>query len=290
MSEKLEKELTEEAKAALLAEAACEVDTKDSDEDEDGDEEEKSVKKDTDTKSIAKESVDAMFSGAESLSEDFREKAQTIFEAAFNTKLDEAIEHLEEQYQELLAEKATEIENTMKDSVDEYLNMVVTEWVEDNKVALESSIRVSQMESFMNGLRDLFEAHNIDIPDEKVDLYESAQTEIEDLKAQINSLTETVLEKDKALLEMKKKDLVAEMSEGMTDTQAEKFTKLVESVEAASLETFKEKAQIVKEGFFKELTKTSDTNEVLVEGAEDKKAKKSSNPYIDGIKRLNSKE
>lgn len=298
MSEKLKKELTEEAKAALLAEAKCEVDTKDSDEDEDGDEdedkEEKMVKKEdvaTDTKAIAEESVEAMFSGTDTLSEEFRGKAKTIFEAAFNSRMDEAVEQLEEKYQEILAERTVEIEKDMKESVDEYLNMVVKEWVEDNKVALESSIRTSQMESFMNGLRDLFEAHNIDIPEEKVDLYESAQSEIEELKGKVNSLTEAVLEKDKVLLEMKKKDLVDELSEGMTDTQAEKFTKLVESVEATSLEAFKEKAQIVKEGFFKELTKATDTNEVLVEGAEDSKTvKKSSNPYVDGIKRLNSKQ
>ena len=203
------------------------------------------------TAKLAKESVEKMFEGAESLSDDFMEKATTIFEAAFNDRLKEAVKAIRTELEEEFETKYTELEEKLSNDVSDYVDYVTEEWVKQNEVALTHSLKAEICESFINDFKELFEKHNITIPDDKVDLLEEAQTEIEELKEHVKELTESNIEKSKAIFESAKEKAVAELSEGLAATQAEKFSSLVEDVEAKDIDTFKSKAKTIRESYFK---------------------------------------
>ena len=209
-----------------------------------------------------KSDVEALIQGEE-LSEEFKEKAATIFEAAVFAKVNEEvnsrIETLEAQYKEQLDESLNETRTEMVQKVDDYLNYVVKDWMQENELAIEKGIRSEIVEDFMVGLKNLFVEHYIDIPDEKVDLVDDLFAKVEDLEESLNKEMEKGIELTKELKEFRKLEAVANISEDLTDVQREKMVKLAESVEYENDEDYSEKLGVLKENYFP--TEVKESNE-----------------------------
>ncbi|CAB5221127.1 prohead core protein [uncultured Caudovirales phage] len=197
-----------------------------------------------------KEDLGLLFGDDSSLSEDFRLRTEALFEAAVSTKVAIEVAKIEEQYEAQLDESIQAVRDEMVENVDNYLNYAVAEWISENQLAIQNSIRTDVTESFMEGLKGLFEDHYIDIPDDKVDVVESMAARIEELEGQINETTEKNIELTKAVSENAVKEIADSISESLTDTQKDKFTKLVEAINYSSVEEFQKKASIIKETYF----------------------------------------
>ena len=221
----------------------------------------KSSGKPADPMPHVKEDLALLFGGSEDLSEDFRVKVESLFEAAVATRVNIRTAEIEEQYENLTAElnekfessleeSINEIKNEMVENVDNYLNYAVAEWISENKLAIENNIKTQIAESFMASLKGVFEEHYVNIPDDQVDVVEAMAAEVEELKAKVNSLTEENIELSKTVSEKEIKDIADDLSEGMTDTQKEKFTKLVEAISFSEVAEFRKKASVIKETYF----------------------------------------
>lgn len=195
------------------------------------------------------EHVDALLAGEE-LSEEFKDKATTIFEAAVKAKLEEEVALLEQAYAETLEERVAEIQEQLSSDVDDYLNYVVEQWIEENEVAVESALRSELTEDFISGLRSLFAEHYIDIPEEEVSVVEELSQTVEELESKLNEEIERNVALTSALNESHKFEIVASVCEGLTTTQAEKLKGLVENVEYTSDEEFINKVSTLRENYF----------------------------------------
>lgn len=198
-----------------------------------------------------KEDLDALVDSEVTLSEGFREKAATIFEAAFTTKVAEEVERLEEQYEEKLAESTEEMKNDLVEKVDGYLNYVVEQWMEDNRLAVENGLRTEIAEDFMAALKSVFTEHYIQVPEAKVDLVDSLAEQVDELQEQLGKVTEDNIKLSESVKTLKRNAVIAEASEGLTLAQAEKLNKLAENVEFDSEESFAKKVETIKESYFK---------------------------------------
>lgn len=198
------------------------------------------------------EHMDALFNGEE-LSEEFKEKATTIFEAAVNDALGRYAEALEESYEEKLVETAGSIESGITEQLNDYLEYVVENWMQENEVAIERGIRTEVCESFMGGLRDLFINHHIDVPEEKFDVVEGLVNDIEEIQNELNE----EIERNMQLFEMNEalacELTFRETTEGMVDTDVEKLRSLSEGLEYDNVEQFAEKLDVLKENYFKKV-------------------------------------
>jgi hypothetical protein len=215
-------------------------------EDEDEDEKEE-MKKESYGK--MKEDVDSIFEG-ETISEDFRTKVSTIFEARVHDRVSQIQEELEAQYTQGLEEAIVEVTTAITERVNDYLNYVVEEWMQENSLAIEKGLRTELTEEFIVGLRNLFVENYIDIPDEKVDLVEELSSKVEQLETQLNEQIDVSIELIKELNESKKIEVFHSMTEGLTQTQIEKLKSLVESVEFTTEEEFAEKLETIRENYF----------------------------------------
>lgn len=196
-----------------------------------------------------KEDIEAMFSGTE-LSEDFKEKATVIFEAAVTAQVNEVVADLEEQYNTALAEELAKIHEDLSNKIDQYMTYTVEQWMEQNQVAIEHSLRTEITESFIEKLKGLFEESYITVPEEKFDVVEEMQSQVEEIKSQLDAaIAENMTLKD-ALSESARKDIIAQVSEGLAATQAEKLVALAEGVEFDSVDNYRKKLEIVKENYF----------------------------------------
>jgi len=222
------------------------------------------------------EHFDAMFDG-EDLSEQFKEKASTIFEMAVNYRIGEITEQLEELYADKLNEKVEEIEESyaqqlqdLTGKIDQYLNYVVEEWLKENEVAVETSLRSEITEDFIHGLKNLFAEHYIEVPEEKVNVVEELALRVEELEAKLNEAVNENIELRDSLNEMSTEEIFNEVSEGLTLSQVEKFKKLAEGVDFDEVESFKKKLLIVKENYFpsNDVKKTSNLLEESFDGEE----------------------
>ena len=197
--------------------------------------------------------VQALIEGEE-LSDEFKEKAATIFEAAVFARVNEEItnrvEKLEEQYKVELEEAVEGNKKEMVERVDDFMNYVVKEWMQENELAIEKGIRSEIVEDFMVGLKNLFVEHYIDIPDEKVDLVDDLFTKVEDLEESLNQEIDKNIQTNKELREYKKLDALYTVSEGLTDVQVEKMQKLAEGIEYETEEQYADKLQTIKENYF----------------------------------------
>jgi uncharacterized membrane protein YheB (UPF0754 family) len=203
------------------------------------------------------EHVEALLAGEE-LSEEFKEKATTIFEAAVKAKLEEEVSLLEQAYAETLEERIAQIEEEISTQVDNYLNYVVEQWIEDNEVAVESALRSELTEDFMAGLRALFAEHFIDVPEAEVQVVEELAQTVEELEAKLNEEIQHNVELTSILEDARKYELTASICEGLPATQAEKLKSLVENVAYTSDEEFKEKIETLKENYFPTAAKNGD--------------------------------
>ena len=193
--------------------------------------------------------VEALVDGEE-LSEDFKTKAATIFEAAVKSKVKSEIERLEGEYSSELSEAKETVKEELTTKVDNYLNYVVEQWMADNELAIEKGIKGEIAEDFIGGLKQLFEDHYIDVPDEKYDVLEAKEKELEEMKAKVNEMTEKSIE-DKKLIEGYTKDEIFEQTvEGLADTEKEKIKSLVEDVSFESADAYAKKLSTIKESYF----------------------------------------
>jgi hypothetical protein len=219
----------------------------------DDEEDKKKVKEAVDqrVKSIdVSDDVNALVSGDDSLSEEFKTKAATIFEAAVKSKVKSEIERLESEYASELDEAKATVKEELTTKVDNYLNYIVEQWMADNELAIEKGIKGEIAEDFIGGLKQLFEDHYIDVPDEKYDILEAKEKELEEMKAKINEMTEKSIE-DKKLIEGYTKDEIFEGAvDGMADTEKEKMKSLVEDVAFENADAYSKKLATIKESYF----------------------------------------
>jgi len=212
-----------------------------------------------------KADVDALV-GDSDLSEEFKQKAATIFEAAIKAKVKEESQRLQGEYETKLAEDTQTHKAELVEKVDSYLDYVVEEWMQENKIAIERGIKGEIAEDFIGGLKKLFEDHYIDVPDEKYNVLEDQASKIEDLEKKLNEEIEKNVELNKSNGELKKEEIIKKSSEDLTDVQKEKFNKLAEEVEYSSEEDFSSKVKTIKESYFgaKEEAKSNDIDDVAV--------------------------
>ena len=207
-------------------------------------------------KAKMKEHIDVMF-GSEDLSEDFKSRAGTIFEAALNESLETYIEAVDAHYATQLEEETSRVRENLSEKLNDYMGYVVDEWMRDNELALERGLRGDIAESFMSGLKGLFTSHYIDVPEEKYDLLEEMNGKFDDLTEEINTQIHSNVELKKEIQELKCKEIFHELSEGLVDTEVEKFESLSEGIEFDSTEQYKEKLEVIKEGYFSDASESS---------------------------------
>ena len=257
-------------------EAKKEEKEEEEEEEEEDEEDEKAMKeafkndmKKKHAKSMA-EDVDALFNG-ESLSEEFRTKATTIFEAAVNSRVDAILEDMMTENDAVLAEAVEELKNQMSTQVDEYLNYVVEQWVEDNQVAIEAGLRAELVDDFIGGLKNLFAEHYIEIPDEKVDVAQELANRVAELEESTVKTTEEVSEIIASLTEQlnaaKKNEAIRKICEGLTEVQIEKMKSLAEGVEFTTEGEFDNKLATIRENYFPSKTNVKSEVKALQETA-----------------------
>jgi hypothetical protein len=202
------------------------------------------------------EDIKAIFAGQE-IDEDFTKKAAMIFEAAINSRLTKAAELMQPTLQKLMDSKIEELKEKLEEDINEYLGYIAEQWAEDNKLAIESGVRTDIAESFMSGLKTLFEEHYIDIPEDKVDVVTELTDELDELKENLNQQISKNLSIIKELNESKKQRIIKESVDGLTLPKKEKITSLAENIEFTTEQEFKEKVDVLKENY-------SDTQNIKV--------------------------
>ena len=200
--------------------------------------------------------IDALVESEATLSAEFKTKAATIFEAALKSKLSEEIDLIEEQYKTELSEEIAATKAELVEKVDNYLNYVVENWMEENKLAIQGGLRTEIAEGFMNSLKGLFEESYIEVPESKVDLVDDLSSQVDELEEQLNKQTEQAIEQSAELEELKRYNIVREHSDGLAETQVEKLYKLAEDIDFIDEETFSEKVKTIKESYFKKSTQS----------------------------------
>ena len=194
--------------------------------------------------------VKALVSTDADLSEEFKEKAATIFETAVKTRIQEQVKVLESQYEEKLSKETETVKEAMTEKVDSYLNYVVEEWMKENELAVERGIRTEIAEDFITGLKDLFKEHYIDVPEEKYNVLDDLTNQNKKLEDKLNEQIEKNVELSKKVSDADRATIVAEISDDLADTETEKFEKMAENVEYDSADKFKEKLETIKESYF----------------------------------------
>jgi hypothetical protein len=210
--------------------------------------------------------LNALIQDEATLSEEFKGKAATIFEAAIKSKLSEEIDRLEAKYEEELSEEITSTRADMVEKVDSYLNYVVEQWMEDNRVAIQSGLRAEIAENFMTNLKGLFEENYIEVPESKVDLVDDLADTVEELEESLNATTAKAIELSEELEVYKRDFIIRESARGLAETQVEKLKSLVEDVDFEDEETFAEKVETIRDSYFKkEFTESTEAAYVEAE-------------------------
>jgi len=292
-------ELTAKYEAILKATALVEED------DEEAADEEKVESKRTkaaikaeDLNIDVKDDVEALVQGEDGLTEEFKEKASTIFEAAVQAKVIEEVnkkaDEIETQLKEDQDKSSEDFKKEITEKVDGYLTYVVEEWMKENELAIDRGIRSELVEDFMSGLRTLFTEHYIDIPEEKVDMVDDLFTKVEDLETSLDEEINRGVSLQKELAQFKKDDALRDATKDLADTETEKISKLAEGIEYESEEQYTEKLNVLKESYFpksdavtSEITETDETIEVPDEQME-VKLDEDMKHYTSAIKRYNS--
>jgi hypothetical protein len=209
------------------------------------------------------EDVAALTNG-EDLSEEFKTKAATIFEAAVVNRVKSEVSRLEEEFDLRLEEAVEQSQEALVEKVDGYLNYIVEQWIADNEIALERGMKSEILESFVAGMKGLFEEHYIDVPEEKYDLIGEMEETIETLSAKLDEQVEANVEMKSILDEAVRAEIVKELSEGLVETDKEKFIGLVEELSYEDSETFEKKVQTIRENYFTNKATTKTITESVV--------------------------
>ena len=213
------------------------------------------------------EHVDALVAGEADLSEEFKQKAATVFEAAIKSKVAEIEGYLEADYNKKFEEETSKNKAELVEKVDSYLNYVVEEWMKENELALERGIKGEIAEDFISGLKKLFEDHYIDVPDEKYNVLEDQASKIEDLEKKLNETIEKNVDLKKQNSVFEAKQIIAEQAYDLADTSKEKFFKLTEEIEYSDAEDFKNKVATIKESYFGKKSETSEQLDDVAAGS-----------------------
>ena len=219
--------------------------------------------------------------GGEELSEEFREKAKLVFETALNSKVSEVKEALEAKYQETLEEKIAEEKTALSERVDSYLEYVADEWFTENTLAVEQGLKTELTESFLSGMKGLFEEHYVSIPDDKYDVLESMVEKLDDMETKLNEQIEKNVGLNKRLGESVANGILESVSDGLAATQKEKLASLAESVEFESEESYREKLETLKESYFASKGTPTSNTENLSEGVDNSVGSVSHSPSMD---------
>ena len=268
-------------------------DEEDDDEEEEDPKESKKVKESIDQKIDELDvsgDVEALVQGEE-LSEEFKTKAATIFETAIKSKVRSELEKIQEENDKQMEELAETSMKSMVEKVDDYLGYVVEQWMSENELAIERGLKGEIAEDFISGLKGLFEDHYIDVPDEKYDILEANLTKIEELEEKLNKQMEENVQLKKAKGELVKESMIADIADGMTDTETEKFQSLVDDVEFSDEDSYKEKLQTIKESYFGTGKVEAKETEVLTEEGSEEVQEVSGQmaKYMSAIKKDNSR-
>ena len=222
-----------------------------------------------DEEAIAEASIDVeaelndLVESEATLSEEFKEKTAILFETAVKSRLSEEIDRLETRYAEELAEEVKTINEGMVEKIDSYLNYVVENWMEENKIAIHNGLRTEIAENFMSSLKALFEESYVEVPDSKVDLVDDLASQVEELEEKLNRVTVDAIELSEEVEILQRERVIAEAARGLADTQAEKLASLVEDIDFDNVESFTQKVATVKESYF--VKTQSVTEEEIVE-------------------------
>ena len=212
--------------------------------------------------------------GGEELSEEFRAKAKTIFEAAINSKVIAIREEIVREHEEKLSEEVEEIKVELQERVDSYLEYVADEWFVENQLAVENGLKADMTESFLEGMKGLFEEHYVQIPEEKYDVLKSMVEKLDDMETKLNEQIEKNISLNKGLAEATADGILESVSDGLAATQKEKLASLAESVEFESDEEYREKLETLKESYFphkgaRPTSKTENLTEGVASAPED---------------------
>lgn len=212
--------------------------------------------------------IEVAFEGEE-LSEEFKEKAVTIFEAAVQAKVEMLRAQIEEESEKKLVEQVAEVTSKLSDQIDNYLNYVVEQWMQENEIAIESSLRSEITEEFIDGLRNLFAENYIEIPEEKLDVLEDLANKVDELESKLDESINSNIELKTLVKTYAKENIFTKVAEGLTVSQKEKFSSLAEGVDYVDEDSYTKKLQIVKENYFKDNKVVSNITETEVEQAEE---------------------
>ena len=233
--------------------------------------------------------INAMFADDSTISEEFKSKVSTIFEARVEDRVTQIKEEIETRYAGMLEEAVESVKSDLTEKVDDYLSYVVEQWMEENQIAIESGLRAELTEDFIGGLRNLFAEHYIDVPAEKVDLVDELAGKVEELESKLNEEIERGVSYAKALVESRKNEIAREITEGLTATQAEKIKSLAEGVEFSTEDEYKSKLETIRENYFPSGTKKA-TEAQLNEQFEEADEKKVINdPFVAAVSQAISK-
>ena len=211
------------------------------------------------------EHVDALMNGEGDLSEEFKRKAATVFEAAVKSKIRDEVSRLEDEYKTELDESIQSTKTELTEKVDNYLNYVVEEWMKENELAIERGLKGEIAEDFISGLKTLFEDHYVDIPDEKYDVLEAQSEKISELEKKLNESMDTIVELNGKTSNLVREQVISESTSDLADTEIEKFKSLTDDVEFTNEESFREKLDTLKESYF---PKTKPVNTQTIDDVE----------------------
>jgi hypothetical protein len=236
-----------------------------------------------------KEDVDALFADDSTISEEFKSKVSTIFEARVEDRVSQIEEEIETKYAGMLEEAVESVKADLTEKVDDYLSYVVEQWMEENQIAIESGLRAELTEDFIGGLRNLFAEHYIDVPAEKVDLVDELAGKVEELESKLNEEIERGVSYAKALVESRKNEIAREIGEGLTATQAEKIKTLAESVEFSTEDEYKSKLETLRENYFPSGTKKATEAQLNEQFEETEEKKVINDPFVAAVSQAISK-
>ena len=232
------------------------------------------------------EDINAIIKEEATLSEGFRDKASAIFEAVLTSKLSEEVDRLEAEYAQNLEEEVSEVQSSLVEKVDSYLNYVVEGWMKDNELAVQQGLRTEIAEEFMTSLQSVFKEHYIEVPEGKEDLVDDLNEQVTELEETLNKTTEDNIRLHTAVQEFEKQEVVREQSSGLAETEAEKLASLVEDIEFDNKETFEMKVKTVKESYFKsDVSETADEVDSLLgeDNVSDETVSESMSKYAQAI-------
>ena len=235
------------------------------------------------------EHVNALMNGEGDLSEEFKRKAATVFEAAVKSKVRSEVERMEDEYKSELEENINATKDELTEKVDSYMNYVVEEWMKENELAIERGLKGEIAEDFISGLKQLFEDHYVDVPDEKYAVLEAQSEKISELEGKINEMMESNIEIKSANATLVKESVMSEVSSDLADTEIEKFKSLIEDVDFANEASYREKLSTLKESYFpstKVITEVTETIDDVDSGiAQDIDTSQSMTAYMSAIGR-----